>query len=220
MKLGNNTYLVAVGSLEPNYIGVRLWGTDVVRFWSDGRVTLHTYDRGRHWRTITTKDRINQFISERVYQRKHEWFVVYHTADGALDWEHPVPFQEGILVGRKVIAGKKPPMKALTDGSKEFADRINPRNFNFSPKLTAMVGAIIGHDYGVRDSRGGYLSSLSITSDGYLMAASTVHESGAFVGTAEELDDNLSLWKLALTPEDRKRFEELYASNVRDWRRY
>ena len=33
--------------------------------------------------------------------------------------------------------------------SPEFAERINPTNLGFSPKMTAIVGAIIGHDYGV-----------------------------------------------------------------------
>ena len=69
-----------------------------------------------------------------------------------------------------------------TETLAQFAERIDLRKFNFSPKLTALVGAIIGHDYGVRDRKGGRLTVLSITSDGFVVAASTAHESGAFVG--------------------------------------
>ena len=47
----------------------------------------------------------------------------------------------------------------------EFAERIDPRRLGFSPKLQAIVGAIISHDYGVKDLRGNTLRSISITSD-------------------------------------------------------
>ena len=102
-----------------------------------------------------------------------------------------------------------------------FAERINPRNLGFSPKMTAIVGAIIGHDYGVRDRKGGYLTALSITSDGYVMAQSTAHESGAFVGNAADLDRNLADYRFTLAAEndeDAEEFDRLYAANVRDWR--
>lgn len=101
-----------------------------------------------------------------------------------------------------------------------FAERINPGQFGFSPKLVALVGAIIGHDYGVRDGRGGKLSSLSITSDGYVMAQSTAHESGAFIGDVGDLEANLSIWKEELSPEDQAQFNRLYVANVKDWRNY
>ena len=120
----------------------------------------------------------------------------------------------------------KPEERARWDAEKradEFAERINPRHLGFSPKMTAIVGAIIGHDYGVRDSRGGRLTSLSITSDGYLIASSTAHESGAFIGSADDLDRNLEQFTLALhdeaSDEDAEEFEGLCALNIRDWRK-
>jgi hypothetical protein len=107
-------------------------------------------------------------------------------------------------------------MKRIKEG---FAERVSPRKFNFSPKLCALVGAIIGHDYGVRDSRGGQLTSLSITSDGFVICGSTMGDGGgAFIGDATDLERNLALWKAELTPEDRAEFERLYAVNVTDWR--
>jgi len=104
-----------------------------------------------------------------------------------------------------------------------FAERVNPRNIGFSPKMTAIVGAIIGHDYGVRDRRGGYLTSLAITSDGYVMARSTASDGGgAFFGSASDLERNIEAYRFALAgenDEDAEAFEALYASNVRDWRK-
>jgi hypothetical protein len=105
----------------------------------------------------------------------------------------------------------------------EFAERINPRNLGFSPKMSAIVGAIIGHDYGVRDRKGGQLTSLSITSDGFVTAHSTASDGGgAFLGSADDLDRNVEQFTLALhdaaSDEDAEEFERLYKANVTDWR--
>ena len=51
---------------------------------------------------------------------------------------------------------------------KDFAERINPRNLGFSPKLVAIVGAIIGHDYGVRDHN----QTMLATGNGHLVFGS------------------------------------------------
>ena len=105
--------------------------------------------------------------------------------------------------------------------TEDFAARVNPSRLGFSPKLTAIVGAIIGHDYGVRDGvRGGQLiNGLSITSDGFVIAGSTASDGGgAFIGTADDLARNLDAWKADLSPEDREEFSRLYAARVTDWR--
>jgi hypothetical protein len=99
-----------------------------------------------------------------------------------------------------------------------FAERIHPGKLGFSPKLAAIVGVIIGHDFDVIDGRGGTLTSIGITSDGFVVGGTTSHESGAFIGTASELEANLQVWKNNLTPADRVEFERLYDTNVEDWR--
>ena len=106
---------------------------------------------------------------------------------------------------------------------KEFAERINPRNLGFSPKMTALVGAIIGHDYGVRDRKGGRLTSLSITSDGFVTCGSTASDGGgAFIGSVDDLDRNLEQFVMVLHnevgDEEAEEFVRLYKVNVRDWR--
>ena len=111
----------------------------------------------------------------------------------------------------------------ISNPLKELAERINPRNLGFSPKMVAIVGAIIGHDYGVRERKGGRLTSLSITSDGWVTASSTASDGGgAFIGTAEDLDRNLEQFVMVLhddvSDEDAEEFERIYKANVKDWR--
>jgi hypothetical protein len=105
----------------------------------------------------------------------------------------------------------------------DFAERINPSKLGFSPKLTAIVGAIIGHDYGVRDRKGGGLTSLSITSDGYVICGSTASDGGgAFIGLADDLDRNIERFTRTLhdgaSDEDAEEFERLCKVNITDWR--
>jgi len=101
-----------------------------------------------------------------------------------------------------------------------LSDKLNPLKLGFSPFMAAVVGAIIEHDYGVRDRKGGRLTGLSITSDGFVVASSTAHESGALLGSVDDLDRNLALLlqDADLDREERKEFAELYQSHVADWR--
>lgn len=94
-----------------------------------------------------------------------------------------------------------------------FAERVNPAQFNFSPKMVAIVGAIIGHDYGVRDGRGNFLASISITSDGFIIGSCN-----SFLGAADDLNRNLADYRTFLTKEDAAQFDALYQSRVKDWR--
>jgi len=105
LKLGNNTWL-EVSDADParGFIGVRLHNTFIVKFWPDGQITLHT--RGAHTytgavvehRTVTTKDRINQFIKGRVYQQALVWYFVRNRGELDIDWANPTKFTEGINV--------------------------------------------------------------------------------------------------------------------------
>ena len=66
VRLGNNTYL------ERHFCGiaVRLHNSNIVMFHEDGRVVL--FSGG--YRTVTTKERINHFITGRVFQSKSVWY--------------------------------------------------------------------------------------------------------------------------------------------------
>ena len=101
----------------------------------------------------------------------------------------------------------------------EFAERIHPGKRGWSPKMASIVGAIIGYDYGVRDRRGGYLSSIAITSDGYVVASSTASDGGgAFVGDVRELEFNLAKFKAELSHEDRVELNRIWKERVYDYR--
>lgn len=106
VRLGNNTHLLAINERvysaghiteERITVAVNLHDTNIVKFYEDGRITLHTGG----WQTVTTKDRINEFISGRVYQKKHAWFYVGHNVEGAIDWDNPIVFSEGLNVGQE-----------------------------------------------------------------------------------------------------------------------
>jgi len=86
--------------------------------------------------------------------------------------------------------------------------------------MAAIVGAIIEHDYGARDGKGGQLGPLSITSDGFVIAQSSAHETGAFIGEASDLERNLQalLSTANLTEDEAAEWNRLYRKNVTDWR--
>ena len=99
VRLGNNTYLRCTGP-DPvhDYIAVTFHATDIIKFWADGQVTLHTGG----YKTVTTKERINQFtrcipgqVGARVYQKNRQWYVTMVASDGA-HWD--VIFEEGMNV--------------------------------------------------------------------------------------------------------------------------
>jgi hypothetical protein len=96
--LGNNTTLHIV---TPDSIAVRLHATDIVTFHRDGRVILNTFNSsvGRTYRTVTTKERINQFIDGRVYAQQREWYFA-----PSYDFDKPVEFSDGMNVGTQSAA--------------------------------------------------------------------------------------------------------------------
>lgn len=90
-KIGNNTWLEFHTASMP-YVSVRLHRTNVVTFYADGRVMLNSGG----WRTPTTKDRINQFISGNVWSHKSEWFVYEYNDKGE---RFAVKFYDGLVLG-------------------------------------------------------------------------------------------------------------------------
>lgn len=157
VKLGNNTWL------ETFHLGiaVRLHNTRIVVFYEDGRILLHTGG----YRTVTTKDRINQFITGRVYQKAHQWFYVGHTSEGAIDWANPVKFEEGFNVAAPapvVDAPAKSPadillgkVVTLLKGRKHTGDSPSVRRRQHTEEALVLAAAIAlldaGYLLGVND---------------------------------------------------------------------
>lgn len=77
-KVANNTYL----ERRDHGIGLLLHSTDVVTFYPNGDMKL---DSGG-WRTVTTKDRINQALSGwRLWQENGQWTIARHNGNGYKD---------------------------------------------------------------------------------------------------------------------------------------
>lgn len=66
-KIDHNTRIFA----RADHLAVRLHNTDIIKFYPDGAVTLNTGG----WKTVTTKDRINEFSGIRVWSDKGTWFA-------------------------------------------------------------------------------------------------------------------------------------------------
>lgn len=86
-KIGNNTYLVR----GEDSIHVRLHKTNIITFFPDGRVKLNSGG----WRTVTTKARINEFMSTGWYlqQKNYDWFLQRY--DGT---QPRAEFEDGIVL--------------------------------------------------------------------------------------------------------------------------
>ena len=100
-RLGNNTYLENFVGLQ--FIGVRLHNTYIVRFHYNRQITLHSGG----YRTVTTKDRVNQFISGRVFQKAHQWYYDYPLVQvegrGINTERVRVPFVEGMNIAQEML---------------------------------------------------------------------------------------------------------------------
>jgi hypothetical protein len=66
-KLANNTYAERRGEA----IAIRLHATDILTFNPDGSIVANTGG----WKTLTTKDRFNQFLPVRIWQKAGRWFL-------------------------------------------------------------------------------------------------------------------------------------------------
>lgn len=69
-----------------DHVAVRLHNTDIILFYPDGRVTLNTGG----WKTVTTKDRINNFAPFNVWSKRGTWFTKVKGTD--------IPFADGMTI--------------------------------------------------------------------------------------------------------------------------
>lgn len=100
-KLGNNTYLLR--DADGSTLHVRLHNTNIMTFRPDGSVTLHSGG----WRTVTTKARMNEYLSGwGISQERGQWYVTrqnpkYKGWEETPDepfWERVCLFAEGITL--------------------------------------------------------------------------------------------------------------------------
>lgn len=121
---------------------------------------------------------------------------------------------------KQVVAQGIRTLRMVPSNVADLARKIEPERFGYSPKMTNLVQAMIGYDYGARDERGNEWISLSITSDGFVQAATMPISSGAFIGSVEDLNRNVKslLADAKLNDQENTLFWSLYRRHVSDWR--
>ena len=86
--IGNNTLEVTYAD---NHKAIRLHDTDIISYIDDDIIL----DSGG-WQTVTTKNRINQYLPDyQVYQKNFDWFVIKVN-----DWDNPKPFKDGMSINK------------------------------------------------------------------------------------------------------------------------
>lgn len=97
IRLGNNTYLESyTDGTKIDRFCVRLHDTNIVEFYYDGRIVLHTQSpSGLLWRTVTTKQRLNAFIHGRIHQDAGRWYYSTLNPDGSVYAQRE--FHEGLI---------------------------------------------------------------------------------------------------------------------------
>lgn len=86
-KLDNNTY---AHRKEDGSIGIRLHNTDVVTFYPNGDFKLNSGG----WHTMTTKDRINNFVPNGYHISQKNYIWTLHTPQGSME------FKDNMLIKR------------------------------------------------------------------------------------------------------------------------
>jgi hypothetical protein len=108
-------------------VGVEHHYTDIVTIRPDNTIVI---DNGGHY-SVTTKDRLNQFLGCRgvsIYQKKGEWYV--NTRFGVINYENGM---EILTDGQVHIPGNVDPSKVQT-----YLDRA--KSLNIDPKYKELYG--------------------------------------------------------------------------------
>ena len=96
-KIGNNTYL----ERRPDgSIVIRLHNTDILTFNPNGDTTLEAGG----WHTVTTKARINEFMSTGwgLYQKNFDWYLQNYITGQEIDYRDGITItSEGRIIGIK-----------------------------------------------------------------------------------------------------------------------
>ncbi len=79
-KIAENT---VVERIDADTIGIRFWATIIVKIHRNGQYTLNSGG----YRTVTTKNRINDYAPVNIYQTAGIWYL-----------SHGVQFYDGVVV--------------------------------------------------------------------------------------------------------------------------
>lgn len=113
-QLANVNYIKGTAKrVANNTVKYNRWhdGATVYRLHHTDIVVIHnnTYTlNSGGWQTLTTKDRINAYAPVRLYQKNHEWFLAGRDVNGGVDWDHPIPFYDGMKVDSSGVVIEPP----------------------------------------------------------------------------------------------------------------
>jgi len=134
-KVGNNTYLNRRGE----DIAVTLHETDIITYHPSGYITLRTIDRGRDWRTVTTKARMNEHLEGwRISQSKGQWYITdSEHNDIALYADGCVLRPDGHVTGAESLVEVEEKIKLRKQALKYSKDYIKAFRSGKVPKPSA-----------------------------------------------------------------------------------
>jgi len=102
-----------------------------------------------------------------------------------------------------------------------LAAKLTPHIHGFPTRMTAVIGAILNYDYGVREPDGGKLTYIHITKSGDVVSLCTgCTQPLVYIGPVQTLEQDIrTLTKRAkLTQTEIEEFERVYRLRVKDWR--
>jgi hypothetical protein len=85
--MANNTW----AKIQPDgSVTITFHRTTIVTIHPDDSITLHSGG----WRTVTTISRMNDYVGNRIFQKRGDWFVTRRSEDGVVT----VPYVDGMTL--------------------------------------------------------------------------------------------------------------------------
>jgi hypothetical protein len=86
-KVANNTW----AEIQPDgSVTITLHRTAIVTIHPGDSITLNSGG----WRTVTTKARMNDYVGNRIFQKRGDWFVTRRIGEGVVT----VPYHDGMTL--------------------------------------------------------------------------------------------------------------------------
>lgn len=106
MKIANNTYLIKKSArqyfpeqeavLNDDVLVIRLHNTDILTFFSDGRIVV----KSGGYRSKTTKARINDYVSGfKLFSKKRDWYWYNYRNKEEIEFNDGDIICDGVLNG-------------------------------------------------------------------------------------------------------------------------
>jgi hypothetical protein len=111
--LANNTRVRKV----ENDIAIRLHDTDIIVLHENGTATLNSGG----WRTKTTKERINEYSTARIWQRLSIWYISDKRGNETLFYDGMTVSKDGYAIKPRQTARYEQQVKTIKKQAKQYA---------------------------------------------------------------------------------------------------